>query len=288
MKRFVMILVLALVMIVPVMAQDATEVPTEAVQAAPDLPLGCNVGILSQVFSSFSAALEDLSLTADQAAGLADAMEGLMSDTKVACSGGATTLPEGALDYSQIEQARLDDGGYVLGSPDAPITIVEFSDFLCPHCQEYEPVIEQFVRDYVATGQARLEYRMFPVIDAQLSVLTAVMVECADTINPGSFWDAHAAMFELLSLQRYNTLTPFRFAARAGLDFDALSECVAITSPQITVDAALGDSVGVTGTPAVRMRLGDGELVPVEYEGTVYDRGGVSYDILAAVTEAAQ
>jgi protein-disulfide isomerase len=282
-KRIVMLVALAL-LAVPVIAQEATEVP----QAQPDLPPGCNVSILSEVFTSFGTALEDTELTSSQAVGLMSAVEGLMVDMEIACSGAEVALADGAIDFSQIEQSRLDDGGFVLGSPDAPITIVEFADFLCPHCYEYDVVvIAQFIKDHVITGQARLEYRMFPVIDPQASLLAAAMAECSETLNPGSFWNARETLFALISLQGYNTLTPFRFAARAGLDFDALATCVG-TSTQLQVDQALGQAIGVQGTPAVWMRLADGELVPVEYDGTVYNRGGIPLDVLAAVVAAAQ
>ncbi|MCB9456372.1 MAG: thioredoxin domain-containing protein [Anaerolineaceae bacterium] len=281
MKRIVMIVTLTLLLAVPVLAQDA---PAAAQQ---DLPPGCNLSVLSEVFTSVGTALADMELPVSQAMGLMSAFEGLMQDTKIACGEVEVPPVEGAIDFSQIEQSRLEDGGFVLGSPDAPITIVEFADFLCPHCHEYDVVIAQFIKDYVITGQARLEYRMYPVIDPQASVLAAVMVECSDTLKSGSFWDAREMMFELISLQGYNTLTPFRFAARAGLDFDSLATCAG-EAGQIMVDAEVGQSVGVSGTPAIRMRLGDSDMVPVEYEGTVYDRGGVSLDILAAVVEAAQ
>lgn len=281
MKRIAMLILLALVLVAPVMAQDSSE----AVQ--PDLPPGCNLGVLSEVFTSVGTALEDMTLPVNQAVGLMSAFEGLMQDMELACSEIDMPVAADAIDFSQIEQTRLEDGGFVLGSPDAPITIVEFADFLCPHCHEYDLVINQFIKDYVMTGQARLEYRMFPVIDPQASTLAAVMVECADTLSPGSFWDARAMMFELVSLQGYNTLTPFRFAARARLDFDALAACAGEAN-QINIDAALGQAAGVQGTPAVLMRLGDGELVPVEYDGTVYNRGGIAPEILGAVVEAAQ
>src|SRR4051794_33993937 len=41
--------------------------------------------------------------------------------------------------YSDIPQSRTEDGAFVLGDPDAPITIIEFLDWGCPHCQAYKP-----------------------------------------------------------------------------------------------------------------------------------------------------
>jgi protein-disulfide isomerase len=63
--------------------------------------------------------------------------------------------------YTAIPQNRLEDGGFVLGNPEAPITVIEFADFACPHCQEYSPAIHDLIDEFVATGKAKLEYRMF-------------------------------------------------------------------------------------------------------------------------------
>ena len=55
-------------------------------------------------------------------------------------------------DYSEIPQSFTDDGAPVLGDPNAPITIVEFADFMCPHCQEYTETIGRVIEEHVITG----------------------------------------------------------------------------------------------------------------------------------------
>src|SRR6188474_1184283 len=54
--------------------------------------------------------------------------------------------------YADIPFSRTEDGAPVLGNPDAPITIIEFADFACPFCQRYEPTMQEFIQEYVATG----------------------------------------------------------------------------------------------------------------------------------------
>ncbi len=78
----------------------------------------------------------------------------------------------GDVDYASIPQFRTADGGFVLGNPDAPFTVIEFADFYCPHCQEYHPEIQKFLTNYVATGKAEFEYRIFPTAGGQLSYYT--------------------------------------------------------------------------------------------------------------------
>jgi protein-disulfide isomerase len=54
--------------------------------------------------------------------------------------------------------------GYVLGSPTAPVEVIEFADFECPACGQYATVTEPDVRSrLVNTGQVRVRYRVFPL-----------------------------------------------------------------------------------------------------------------------------
>lgn len=167
-----------------------------------------------------------------------------------------STLTGGAIDYTGVNQTRTDDGAFIIGNPEAPVTIVAFEDFLCPHCQAYEPVIQEFMRQYVLTGKARFEYRMLPAVDPTYSPLAARFAECADTLNPGTFFQAHDLMFELASASRFSNSTPRTFAERLGLKYSDLLECTA-DADQVTVDTQLATQLGAGGTPTVMVRYGD-------------------------------
>src|SRR5215211_1662360 len=67
-----------------------------------------------------------------------------------------------SVDFQALNPTRSEDGAFIIGNPEAPITVIEFADFGCPHCLEYKPTIEQFIRDYVVTDKARFEFRVFP------------------------------------------------------------------------------------------------------------------------------
>ena len=120
--------------------------------------------------------------------------------------------------YADMPMSRTDDGGFVLGDPAASVKLIEFSDFLCTSCQNYEPIVTSFIWDYVFTGQAQFEYRIFPVIDPELSVLSASLVECADTLQPGSFWRAHDRMFDQASKHGFTAASYIDFAESLELD----------------------------------------------------------------------
>lgn len=160
------------------------------------------------------------------------------------------------VNYAEIPQAQQADGGFVLGDPDAPITIVAFEDFLCPHCQSYKSTTEQFIEQYVATGLARFEYRMLPAVDAIYSPQAAQLAECADIIEPGSFWDAHDALFDIASSVRFNNSSARTFAERMDISYSDLLECLP-EADQYIADTQLADQLGATGTPTVMVRYGD-------------------------------
>ncbi len=158
--------------------------------------------------------------------------------------------------YADIPQARQADGGFVLGSADAPITIVAFEDFLCSHCQRFKPTVDQFITQYVATGMARFEYRVFPAVHPGYSPLAGKLAECADTLRPGSFWHAHDVLFEIASARAFSDQSSRTFADSMDLSYADLLECTT-DAQQVDIDTQLGTQLGVTGTPTIMLRYGN-------------------------------
>ena len=250
------------------------------------LPPGCNTGILAELFGSLAEGLPQETIPLDLALYIIDVLQDSLGAMRSACSGEIWSDPD-APDYSRIPQSRMADGAYVLGDPGAPVTVVEFADFLCPHCQTYHATMRQVIDTYVTSGQARLEYRLFPVVDPFASSLTANLVECADTLQPGSFWRAHDLMYELTAAG-FNGLTHFTFAARAGLDFNDMMACVNEQADQIITDSELAQASGVTGTPTIMLRDADGELVFIEDQNGNQVRSSIPFFILESIILAAQ
>lgn len=186
--------------------------------------------------------------------------------------------------YEGIPQQRAEDGAFILGNPEAEIVIIEFADFMCPHCQVYEETIEQFIENYVATGEVRLEYRMFPVVHPSLSPLTAQIAECAG--EAGRFWDARALIYEITSSGAVDAGIIDIVANDLNIDADELTAC-AQEADQYAIDMALGQEVGVSGTPSVLLRVGDsGARWIVANDEPL--RGALPYDVLELIVEAAQ
>ena len=85
--------------------------------------------------------------------------------------------------------------GHTLGSPNAPVEIVEFADFECPGCGQFATVTEPDVRQrLINTGQARFRFFEFQVTQAhQNTIAAALAAECAADQN--KFWEMHDKLF---------------------------------------------------------------------------------------------
>jgi protein-disulfide isomerase len=145
----------------------------------------------------------------------------------------------------------LDDDP-VLGSPDAPVTMIEYSEYLCPYCQRF--VLETMPRieeEYIETGKVKLVFRDFPV-HGQPAVSIAMVAECA--ADQGKFWEMHVLLFERAEewSESEDILATFQgYAEELGMDQDELLNCLELgtTFERIQEDYNLAVQDGVGGTP---------------------------------------
>jgi protein-disulfide isomerase len=195
-----------------------------------------------------------------------------------------TSLSEAIAD---LPQSRTEDGAFVLGDPDAPVTIIDFSDWACPHCQEYREVLEEVLLDYVLDGQVKLEFRVLPTAGGMTTVFASQVAECAEELQEGGFWQSYVMLFDLAIARDYDEDTISQtIAEELDIDEDELLDC-AEAARQVLVDATLADEMGIMGTPGVMIRYGDGDPQFIEIDDVVYNRGGVPPEILIAAIEDA-
>ena len=140
------------------------------------------------------------------------------------------------------------DGFPSSGPADAPVTIVEFSDFECPFCARLLPTLEQVKRQYAAA--VRVVYRHYPLTGIHPNAWKAAEASlCA--AEQGRFWDLHDLMFAEQDALAAADLK--EKAARLDLDTDAFNGCLDSGRHYAAVlaDLRAGDAVGVSGTPAL-------------------------------------
>jgi len=168
-------------------------------------------------------------------------------------------------------RADIDTEGYPsVGPADAPVTIVEFSDFECPFCGRFVPTVDQ-VKDAYA-GRVRLVYRQFPLREIHPNAQKAAEASlCAE--EQGKFWELHDLMFE-----EQDTLTVDDLKDKAErLDMDPRAFAACLDSGRyvdaVQSDVRAGQRLGVNGTPAlfVNGRPVPGGAVPFEAFAKVID-----------------
>ena len=161
---------------------------------------------------------------------------------------GRTPLPSTLEESPAGAPQRLDvssDDDPFLGPADAPVTIVEFSDFNCPYCRKFHE--ETFQPLLTAYGdQVRFVYRDFPITSAE-SFVAAQAANCAG--RQGAYWPFHDALFsgdQGLGRAAYEV-----YAEQLGLDVQALGACLdsGEEAAEVTSDARAASDLGVTGTP---------------------------------------
>ena len=153
------------------------------------------------------------------------------------------------------------EGSYILGRADAPITMVEFSDFECPFCRAFHlGAFEQIKREYIDTGKLRYVSRDFPLSFHANATPAARAARCAG--EQGKFWELRRAM--LLNNSALGGADGIAALGRnAGLDEPALRACMASDrfDAAISRDQAIAQSIGVQGTPTFVIGTSQGSAV---------------------------
>jgi protein-disulfide isomerase len=183
----------------------------------------------------------------------------------------------------------------VKGDVNAPITIVEFSDFQCPYCgaaegtnqdviaqfkQQYPtwtPTIPDVITNYINTGKAKLYYRNFPLTTVHQYALNASLAaECAN--EQGKFWEYHDKLF---ANQNSLTVTDLKsYAAGLGLNTAQFDSCLDTSKYNSTVmqDETDGIAYGIGGTPTF--------IIGTPAKGYQLVVGAVPYDQIKSVIDS--
>jgi protein-disulfide isomerase len=155
--------------------------------------------------------------------------------------------------FAEIRAKLVTKDSPSAGPANAKVTVVEFSDFQCPHCR----VLSQNLKPLEAKfPQVRFVFKNFPLTAIHpWSMTAALAARCAFQSSPQAFWKMHDAIFQqqdLISTEIvYDKLT--EFAASAGLNRDDFKACLADPEVQksIEADIAVGNTLKISSTPTV-------------------------------------
>ena len=138
------------------------------------------------------------------------------------------------------------DPSRMKGNPNAPVTIVEFSDFQCPYCKAAEPTMKHLLEKYA--GQVSLSYRDLPITGSHPHAeSSAEAARCAG--EQGKFWEYHDRLFADQS--KLDDANLKEHARAVGLDAGQFDACVASHKFQrkIQEDSEQANQAGISGTP---------------------------------------
>jgi len=171
----------------------------------------------------------------------------------------------------QQEDFPLEDRP-VLGNEDANVTLVEFGDYACTFCGDFEFDVKDRLEDegyFDEDGGVNFYYLHYPLpVDPVGSELSAVSAECVADQDQDEFWNFHSALFVQQNqfeqgLIDYSEETMLDIAEdeTEGLDYDQLEQCIddRETVNIVNNDRSVGDANQVSGTPTVFL---NGQNVP--------------------------
>jgi len=173
-------------------------------------------------------------------------------DEKLAGSAPAPTPTPAPTPAPTPETVDVSPGDYTLGDANAPVEIIEFSDFQCPFCQRaHQQTFPSLMENYIETGKASYSIRHFPLSIHQDAQIAGEAAECAGSLGGNdAFFTYVDTMFanqgalDAASLKGY--------AAAQGLDTSAFNECLdsGEFTQKVKDDFDLGAQLGVRGTPS--------------------------------------
>ena len=143
--------------------------------------------------------------------------------------------------------ADADDDAF-LGKKNAPVTLIEFTDYQCPFCSRHATQTSpQIIKEYVDTGKVKYVLRDFPLGFHSNAQKAAEATECAD--DQGKFWEMHDKLFE--NTQALDVASLKSYASALGLNSSKFDDCLdsGKYEQEVKDDMADGQASGITGTP---------------------------------------
>lgn len=162
----------------------------------------------------------------------------------------------------------VDESDNIRGNPNAPILIVEYSDYDCPFCKSYHETLNQIMNEYGVDGKVAWVYRQFPI--AQLHPNAPRISEAAlcvgDVAGNDAFWKFSDLVFGERSMNEQTNVTKLpEYAVTAGADKKDFMACLESGKMKEKVTASYNEAVaaGIQGTPHSFVLIGN-QQAPIE------------------------
>lgn len=195
-----------------------------------------------------------------------------------------------------VNMAPVTANDHILGNPNAPIKIVEYSDPSCPYCKMFNPVMEQIMTQYGPGGKVAWVYRAFPLDKPGTRPDGGTLhpnaghesqaLECAASVGGNTkFWAFEKHLYETTPSVTGDTPTGLdqsklpQLAKDVGIDPVAFNDCLASGQFKDKVEASYLDGInaGVNGTPYNIVLTPSGSQIPLV--------GALSYSTLKSTID---
>jgi len=192
--------------------------------------------------------------------GVGIVIAGVLIAGAILMTGGAPSEKKADTGASGSIFGSITEEDHVYGDPDAPITIIEYSDFECPFCARYHPTVKQVVSE---NPDVKWVYRHFPLGNHPNARPAALASECvAEVGGDDLFWEFGDYLFAnqtTLGEELY-----LSFVREKGIDEALYNECVVSEkyAQKINDNQLDGQLAGATGTPFSLLVSPSGETVP--------------------------
>ena len=172
-----------------------------------------------------------------------------------------------ASDTAAEEAPRpVDESDYIRGNPNAPILMVEYSDYDCPFCKQFHNTMIQIMDEYGVTGRVAWVYRQFPI--PQLHPNSPKISEAAlcvgDLGGNEAFWEFSDLIYESRDINEPTNVTKLpEYAEQVGVTRAAYTDCMDSGRMASVVTASMEDgyNAGARGTPYTILMVGNQQAV---------------------------
>lgn len=175
----------------------------------------------------------------------------------------------------------VDGTDYIRGNPNAPILLIEYSDYECPFCKQFHNTLNQIMDEYGVTGKVAWVYRQFPI--AQLHPNSPRISEAALCVGKlggnDAFWTFTDLVYEERNPTEPTNVTRIPdYVARSGVDAAAHAECLQSgeMADEVLASTEEAFNIGARGTPHTVITVGNQQAVV---------SGAQSYDTVKGIVE---
>jgi len=167
-----------------------------------------------------------------------------------------------ATEKQAVNIRPVDSTDYIRGNPNAPIMIVEYSDYDCPFCKNFHDTMNRVMDEFAVGGKVAWVYRQYPIVQLHPNAprISEAALCVGELAGQNAFWTFSDLVFSEREINAPTNMTRLNeFAVKAGANGNEFETCLASGRHKATVNSTLqeGASAGIQGTPHSVVIAGD-------------------------------